>query len=120
VLELKAKLGVEHAPSTIRWYMATKRGDGVPASTWHTFLAGHANELWTMDLTTQPLWNYSVRYVLVLMELRSRRVVHVAVTASPTLAWVKQRIREATPFGSVPRFLVMTTMGSSASSGGVG
>jgi transposase InsO family protein len=59
-----------------------------------------------MDLTTQPLWNYSVRYVLVLMELQSRRVVHVAVTASPTLVWLKQRIREATPFGSVPRFLV--------------
>ena len=70
------------------------------------FLAGHAAELWTMDLTTQPLWNYSARYVLVLMEMRSRRVVHVAVTASPTLAWLKQRIREATPFGSTPRFLV--------------
>ena len=55
---------------------------------------------------TQPPWNYSVQYVLVLMELRSRRVVHVGVTASPTLAWVKQRIREATPFGSAPRFLV--------------
>ena len=106
-LELKAKLGVEHAPSTIRRYMVTRKGDGAPASTtWRTFLAGHASELWTMDLTTQPLWNYSVRYVLVLMELRSRRVVHVAVTASPTLAWLKQRIREATPFGSVPRFLV--------------
>ena len=105
-LELKAKLGVEHAASTIRRYMATRRGDGEPVSTWRTFLAEHANELWTMDLTTQPLWNYSVRYVLVLMELRSRRVVHVAVTASPTLAWLKQRIREATPFGSVPRFLV--------------
>jgi hypothetical protein len=26
--------------------------------------------------------------------------------ASPTLAWLKQRIREATPFGSVARFLV--------------
>ncbi len=59
-----------------------------------------------MDLTTQPLWDYSVRYVLVCMEMRSRRVVHVAVTASPTLVWLKQRIREATPFGSVPRFLV--------------
>ncbi len=59
-----------------------------------------------MDLTTQALWNYSVRYVLVIMELRSRRVVHVAVTASPTLAWVKRQVREATPFGSVPRFLV--------------
>jgi len=64
-----------------------------------------------MDLTTQPLWNYSVRYVLVLMELRNRRVVHVAVTASPTLAWLKQRIREATPFGSVPRFLVHDSCG---------
>ena len=106
-LELKAKLGVEHAPSTIRRYMATRKGNGGPTSTnWRTFLASHANELWTMDLTTQPLWNYSVRYVLVLMELRSRRVVHVAVTASPTLAWLKQRIRDATPFGSVPRFLV--------------
>jgi transposase InsO family protein len=52
------------------------------------------------------MWNYSVRYVLVLMEMRSRRVVHVAVTASPTLTWLKQRIREATPFGSAPRFLV--------------
>ena len=106
-LELKAKLGVEHAPSTICRYMTTREEDGRPvSSTWRTFLASHANELWTMDLTTQPMWNYSVRYVLVLMELRNRRVVHVAVTASPTLTWLKQRIREATPFGSVPRFLL--------------
>jgi transposase InsO family protein len=106
-LELKAKLGVEHAPNTIRRYMVAKpRHSGPASSTWRTFLAGHAGELWTMDLTTQPLWDYSVRYVLVLMEMRSRRIVHVAVTASPTLAWLKQRIREATPFASVPRFLV--------------
>ncbi len=106
-LELKTKLGVEHAPSTIRRYMVTREEDGHPeSSTWRTFLAGHANELWAMDLTTQPLWDYSVRYVLVIMELRNRRIVHVAVTASPTLAWLKQRIREATPFGSRPRFLV--------------
>ena len=106
-LELKAKLGVEHDPSTIRRYMVTWKEDGRPvSSTWRTFLASHARELWTMDLTTQPMWNHSVRYVLVLMEMRSRRVVHVAVTASPTLTWLKQRIREATPFGSTPRFLV--------------
>jgi putative transposase len=106
-LELKAKLGVEHASSTIRRYMVTRKGDGAPTfTTWRTFLAGHSAELWTLDLTTQPLWNYAQRYVLVFMELRSRRVVHVAVTASPTLAWVKQRVREATPFGSAPRFLV--------------
>ena len=30
----------------------------------------------------------------------------MAVTASPTLAWLKPRIREATPFGSAQRLLV--------------
>jgi hypothetical protein len=72
-LELKAKLGVVHPPSTIRRYMVTRKGEGAPASsTWGTFLAGHAPELWTLDLTTQPVWNYSVRYVLVLMEPQGR------------------------------------------------
>ena len=61
-MELKAKLGVEHDPSTIRRYMVARKRDGAPASTtWRTFLAGHAAELWSMDLTTQPLWNYSMR-----------------------------------------------------------
>jgi hypothetical protein len=41
-LELKAKLGVEHAPSTIRRYMVTREEDGRPvSSTWRAFLAGH-------------------------------------------------------------------------------
>lgn len=69
----------------ISWLLLVYRTlSGVAQS--RTFLAGHANELWTMDLTAQPLWDYSVRCVLVFMELRSRGVVHVAVTASPTLA----------------------------------
>ncbi len=36
----------------------------------------------------------------------SRRVVHVAVTRSPSDAWVAQPIREATAFGTAPRFLI--------------
>ena len=54
-LELKAKLGVEHDPSTIRRYMVARKEGGSPVSTWSTFLTNHASELWTMDLTTQPL-----------------------------------------------------------------
>ena len=40
------------------------------------------------------------------MEIASRRIVHVNVTTSPTLAWVKQQFREATPSGDSPHFLV--------------
>jgi hypothetical protein len=36
----------------------------------------------------------------------TRQVIHVAVTSSPTLAWVKQQIRDMTPWGQCPRFLL--------------
>jgi putative transposase len=42
----------------------------------------------------------------VIIELESRRVVHVNVTRQPTDAWVAQQLREATPFGEGPRFLI--------------
>ena len=41
-----------------------------------------------------------------MIELDSRRLVHFGVTRSPNDAWVAQRLREATPFGEGPRFLI--------------
>jgi transposase InsO family protein len=40
------------------------------------------------------------------VELGSRRAVHVGVTRAPTDAWVAQQLREATPECVGPRFLV--------------
>jgi transposase InsO family protein len=45
-------------------------------------------------------------FVFVIIELESRRVVHVNVTRQPTDTWVAQQLREATPFGEGPRFLI--------------
>ena len=41
-----------------------------------------------------------------MVELGSRRVVHFGVTRSPSDAWITQQLREATPFGEGPRFLI--------------
>ena len=41
-----------------------------------------------------------------MVALASRRVVHVGVTRHPTDAWVAQQLREATPFGERPRYLI--------------
>lgn len=49
---------------------------------------------------------FAVVYVFVIMEMGSRRIVHVNVTTSPTLSWVKQQVREATAEGRMPRSLV--------------
>jgi len=45
-------------------------------------------------------------YAFFIIELGSRRVVHFGVTSHPTDAWVRQQLREATPYGLTPRFLI--------------
>ena len=45
-------------------------------------------------------------YAFFIIELGSRRVVHFGITPHPTDAWVRQQLREATPYGLTPRFLV--------------
>jgi putative transposase len=45
-------------------------------------------------------------FLFFIVELSSRRIVHFNVTAHPTDAWVAQQLREATPSGQHPRFLL--------------
>jgi hypothetical protein len=42
----------------------------------------------------------------VIIELSSRRVIHAGVTRSPTDPWVAQQLREATPYGQAPTYLI--------------
>ncbi len=41
-----------------------------------------------------------------IIELHSRKVIHVDVTRSPTDAWTAQQLREATPYGQGPKYLI--------------
>ena len=103
-LELHLKLGVKHSTSTVRRYMVDGGRPG--GSTWSSFLQRHAPDLWAMDFTTVALWNYEVRYVLIILHHETRRVVHHAVTAHPNLEWLKHQLREAMPWDEGPRFLL--------------
>jgi len=104
--ELAAKFGVQHSGSTIRRYMVSRHGSPRGDQTWRTFIHNHASEVWACDFLTQYTALFSVVYVFVIMEIGSRRIVHVNVTTSPTLAWVKQQLREGTAWDQAPRFLV--------------
>ena len=71
-----------------------------------TFVRNHAKELWACDFLTQYTALFAVAYVFVIMEIDTRRIVHVNATTNPTLPWVKQQIRQATGSDNAPRFLV--------------
>ena len=103
--ELAIKLGVHHSTSTIRKYMVSRRKprDG---QTWRTFVKNHAKQIYACDFLTQHTALFTVVYIFVVMEIASRQVVLINATTSPSLAWVKQQIREITPWGNLPRFLI--------------
>jgi hypothetical protein len=45
-------------------------------------------------------------FVFFIVELETRRVVHFGVTRHPSQFWVAQQLREATPNGERPRFVI--------------
>jgi putative transposase len=104
-LELEIKFGIKHSPATVRKYMVKPARPRRDSMTWRTFLKNQADAIWTCDFCVQYTVRFTALYIFVIMELGSRKVVHFNVTEHPTLAWVKQQIRDAT-FEDQPKFLL--------------
>jgi putative transposase len=51
-------------------------------------------------------WLFRPWYIFVVMELKTRRVLHTAITKCPTDEWTGQQLREATPWGKGPKYLI--------------
>jgi putative transposase len=100
------KLGMRVAKSTIQRYIKQVRYPGSSQQTWWTFIHNHTSKIWACDiLQTYDLFFRSL-FVFVIIELGTRRIVHFGVTRHPTDRWLAQQLREATPFGAGPRFLI--------------
>jgi putative transposase len=76
------------------------------SQTWNTFLKNHAHHIWACDFTVVHDLLFRPLFIFVIIELHSRRIVHTAVTRSPTDAWIAQQWREATPWGQRPQYLI--------------
>ena len=101
---LKHNMGV--AEGSIQKSTQVLRRVGPSGQNWGTFLANHADEIWACDFVQTYDVFFRTIYVLFMVELGSRRVVHAGVTRNPIDEWVAQQVRNATPFGEGPRFLI--------------
>jgi transposase InsO family protein len=90
---------------TIRRYMVHPKTPPDKPTTWLVFLRNHLEVSWAMDFFTVVTTNFSFLYVFVVFEHGRRRVIHFATTYHPSMEWVIQQLREATPFGRQPRFV---------------
>jgi putative transposase len=100
------KLGLHVCKRTIQKHMRTVRTQQPRGQTWATFLRNRAGQIWSCDFLQLTDLFFRPLFAFFIIELKSRRVIHVGVTRLPTDAWVAQQLREATPYGQAPKYLI--------------
>jgi putative transposase len=100
------KPGVTVCKRTVQKYMRPARPPRRPGQTWGAFLRNHAREIRACDSLQRTELFFRPLFAFLVVELASRRAVHVGVTRSPTDARAAQQLREATTEGQTPRSLL--------------
>jgi transposase InsO family protein len=101
------KLDIRVCKRTIQKYMRQVRSSRPRGQTWSTFLQAHAQQIWACDFLPVTDLFFRSLFAFFLIELHSRKVIHLGVTRSPTDAWTAQQLREATAFGVGPKYLIL-------------
>jgi transposase InsO family protein len=100
------KVNIRVAKWTIQKYMRAARPPRRSGQPWATFLRTHASAIWACDFLPVTDLLFRQIYAYFIIELATRRVVHMAITRHPTDAWVAQQLREATPERAAPAYLI--------------
>jgi putative transposase len=99
------KLGIRVAKRTIQKYMRAVRAPAPPCGQrWPTFLRNHT--AWACDfLQTYDIWFRPI-FAFFIIDINTREVISVGVTRSPSETWTAQQLRNVTPFGQGPQFII--------------
>ena len=97
------------APNTIAKYIPSVRKppSEKQSQSWRTFLKNEG--VWSMDFFIVPTLRFEVLYVLIIVSHARRRIEQFGVTTNPTAKWVAQQLRNATPFGRQPKYILHDT-----------
>jgi putative transposase len=100
------KLDIRVSKRTIQKYMRQVRPQRARGQNWKTFLRNHATEIWACDFLQVTDLFFRPLFAFFIIAQKSRKVIHVHVTRAPTDPWVAQQLREATPYGHAPKYLL--------------
>jgi len=100
-------LGFDVSETTISRWMRRAPTVPDPAKRWAAFLRNHREAVAAMDFFTVPTLTFSVLYCFFVISHDRRRILHFNVARHPTSAWIVQQLREAFPYASAPKFLIL-------------
>ena len=103
------KLSVKVSKRTVQRIMWKARCDTDPDAkqTWRNFVSNHHRQLWACDFVQVHDLLFRSIFAFFIIDVPTRRVVHVGVTRCPTERWVTQQLREATAWDQAPKYLLL-------------
>jgi len=101
------KLGFTVSEATVSRYMPRRPPNPDVVQRWLAFLRNHREGIAAMDFFTLPTASLRVLYCWFVIHHRHRRVLHFNATFNPSAAWVIQQLREAFPYDTAPRYLIL-------------
>jgi putative transposase len=105
--ELLLKIGIRVSPRTVNKYLPrSPRGRPRGDLRWSAFLRLHAQGIIACDFFVAVTATLRLLYVFVVIEHRSRRLIHCNVTTHPSAAWTLQQLRETVGLEDRYRFLI--------------
>jgi transposase InsO family protein len=108
--EMLITLNIMDAPSpnTIAKYIPKTRKPPTEKQrqSWRTFLHNHRKNIWSMDFAVVTTLLFKVYNVLFIVSHDRRKIEHFAVVENPNADWMQQQIRNATPYGKQPKYLI--------------
>jgi len=104
--ELLVKLGIRVSPRTVRRYMPSRPRPTPGTQAWRTFVRNHARCVLASDFFVVVTATFRVLYVVVVLEIGTRRIVHWNVTAHPTADWTAQQFRMIASGDQAHRFVI--------------
>ena len=93
------KLGIKVSKRTIQKIIdKISKEQKENGQSWSTFLKNHLPEILACDFFTIQTVLFKTYYVFFVIKLETRELLHIRSTFHPNSLWVKQQIKEATPF----------------------
>ncbi len=88
-------------------YLPRRPAEPDQVKRWMAFLRNHKDDIAAMDLFTVPTASLQLLYGFFVIEHGRRHIVHFNATFNPTAAWVMQQLREAFPYDTTLRYLIL-------------